>query len=110
VSPPELPAFGPALTRARAAAGYPTQAEAAAAAGVPRSQVSRLERGVTAPYWTTAARLIGRLGLGLEYFVPEEWILSAARRLLRARRRVSGPENNPEKIAATHLQRDDHLV
>jgi predicted transcriptional regulator len=81
MTPDEPPPFGPALMSAREAAGIPSGTEAARRAGVPVSAVCRTERGANDPRWSTALRLIGRLNLGLEHFVPAGWILAAARRL-----------------------------
>jgi transcriptional regulator with XRE-family HTH domain len=84
MTPATAPRLGPALARARDAAGWATQREAAERLGMHRPAYCRLEHADDAR-WSTALRLIAGLGLGLEHLFPEEWVLDAARRLLRAR-------------------------
>ena len=64
--------FGPGLRRLRLRRGL-TQQQLASRAGITREQVSRLERGVHAPRYTTLFALSGALGVPVSRFlVPRD--------------------------------------
>jgi len=83
------PAFGEALAACRAVNGL-SQGDVATAAGAAKQTVSNWETGTFDPRWKTGVRLIDKLGLPLEEFIPPRLVLEAARRLGAAAERYAG--------------------